>query len=95
MIALSTRSRCDECGNAPAVVQIDEVYFLCASCEAIVIDSVAPASSSPGVSAAASGIVPPIPSEVAAINFLDFEAEVTALEANGFARSGISKSVGA
>lgn len=39
MIHLHTRSVCDECGDAPAVVQIVDMFFLCTSCVAMVSNS--------------------------------------------------------
>lgn len=60
MIALHTRSICDECGNSPATVHVDETFFLCDRCEAVVINSFPLGfSSSPGVSVATVDCQPP------------------------------------
>lgn len=64
MLNLHTRARCDECGDAPAVVQIDETFFLCASCEAIILSNFADCCVLSGEIAAAS---PDAPTSVVAV----------------------------
>jgi hypothetical protein len=72
-IPLHTRALCDECGTNPAIVQIDETFFLCERCDASIngaVENSVAVSDSPfeTVNAATGVSSAPNPGTVAAIN---------------------------